>query len=152
MIRVVTMEVITVRIANGIVMAIVDRVAPPDVIVMVCCIIARTVVKVQVGVAVPRAPFIASCVSVIPVNMTLFTVSNNVNVLYIELLAILGDNIHLKKAVVNVARSRNFNRFRAAICPQHECVTVTSFIGMFVIIAASCVFTFGITNPNTTGN
>ena len=111
------MEVIAVRIANGVVVAIIDRVTPPDVIVMICCIVARTVVKIQVGVAVPRPPFIASCVSVISVNMTLFSISDNVYVLYIKLLAILGNNMHLEKAVVNVARRRNFDCFRAAVCP-----------------------------------
>jgi hypothetical protein len=84
--------------------------------------------------------------------MTLFSVSDNVYVLYIELFAILGNNMHLEKAVVNVARRRNFDCFRAAVCPQHERITVTSFIGVFVVITASCVFTFGISNPNTTGN
>ena len=110
------MEVITVGIANGVVVAIVNRVTPPDIVVMVCCIVARTVVKIQVGVVVPRTPFIAPCVSVIPLNMTLLSESNNINVLYIKLLAILGDNMHLKKAVINVACSGNLNRFRAALC------------------------------------
>lgn len=109
------MEVIAVGIANGEIMAIVDWVTPPDIIVMVRCIVAWTVVKIQVGVVVPRPPFIAPCVSVIPVNMALFSVSNDINVLYVKLLAILGNDMHLKQTVINVARSGDFNCFRAAL-------------------------------------
>jgi len=72
--RVVSMviaEVPSIIRSNGKIVVIVDRIAPSEVVIVVCCVIDGPIVKVEIGVTVPRSPPVGGCVALNHTNFGL---------------------------------------------------------------------------------
>ena len=74
-------------------MMIVDRIVPSEVVIVVRRVIDRTIVKVRVGVTVPRTPTISWGVPLDHSNFRLPTIGGYFNMLYIDLFAPFSNNM-----------------------------------------------------------
>jgi hypothetical protein len=131
---------------------IVAGITPSEVVVIVRGVINRTIVKVEVGVTVPRTPTIRGGVPLNHSNFRLPTVAGYLNILYINLLSTFSDDMKFHPSVFDMTHCGDFNAFGAIFRSQDKSVAVASLFSVFVVVTAPCRLSLGITNPSTPGD
>lgn len=128
-------------------MVIVNRITPPEIVVIVCRVIDRTVVKVEVCVTMPRPPTVGRCVALNHSNFRLPAVRGDFKVLYINLLATFGNNMEFHPSIFDMTGCRDLNMFGAIFCSEDKGIAVTCLFSVFIVVATTRRLAFGITDP-----
>lgn len=129
---------------------IIDRVAPSEIIVVVRRVIDGTVVKVKIGITVPRSPPVSRCVALNHFNFRLSTIRGDLKILYVNLFATFSDNMEFHPPVFDVTGGGDLNVFGAVFCSKDKGIPVTCLFSVFVVITAACCLAFSITDPCAT--
>ena len=95
---------------------IIDRVAPSEIVVVVRRVIDGTVVKVQIGVAVPRAPTVGRSIALNHSNFRLSTIRGDLKILYVNLFATFSDDMQLHPPVFDMTGGGDLNVFGSVFC------------------------------------
>ena len=133
-------------------MAIIDGIAPSVIVVEVCRVIDRPVVKIEVGIPVPWFPAISRCVALNDTHLRLPLIGRYLNIFDINLLAAFRDDVEFHPPVFHVSCCWDFDVFGAVLRAEHEGISVACFLSVFVVVAAARQFAFGIANPDAAGN
>lgn len=133
-------------------MVIVNWITPPEIIVIVCGVIDRAVIKVEICVTMPRPPTVGWCVALNYSNFRLPTIRGDLKVLYINLLAAFGNNMEFHPSIFDMTRCRDLNMFGSIFCSEDKGIAVACLFSVFIIVTATCCLTFGITDPCTPRN
>lgn len=108
---VITVEIVAEVVSNREITAIVNRITPSNIVIQVRTVVERSVVKVVVGVSMPRLPVIPTSVAMHNTKIRLPLISQKVDTFHIELFSIFNNDVHFQKPIINVTGSSNFNRF-----------------------------------------
>ena len=112
----VTSKIPAIIRADREIVVIVDRITPSEIVVVVRCVIDGTIVKVEIGVTMPRTPTIRRCVPLNHFNLRLSPISGYLKVFYVNLFATLCDDMKFHPSIFDVTHCRNLNSFRAIFC------------------------------------
>ena len=126
---------------------VVDRVAPSEIVIIVCRVIDGPVIKVEVCITVPRSPTVGRCVALNHSNFRLPAIRGDFKVLYINLFAAFGDNMEFHPSVFDMTGCRDFNMFGAVFCSEDKSVTIACLFSVFIVVTATRCLAFGITDP-----
>jgi hypothetical protein len=97
-------------------MVIVDRITPPEIVVVVRRVIDRTVVEIEIGVAIPRTPAISWCIPLNHFNFWLSLIGRYLKMLHVNLFATLCDDMEFHPSIFDVTCCRNLDEFRTIFC------------------------------------
>ena len=130
-------------------MVIVDRITPSEIVVVVGRVIDGTIVKVEIGVAMPRTPTISRCIPLNHFNFWLSPISGYLKMFHVNLFATFCDDMKFHPSIFDMTRCGNLNSLRTIFCSQDKSVTVACFLSILVMVTATSRLALGITNPNT---
>jgi hypothetical protein len=128
---------------------IVDRITPSEIVVVVRRVIDGTIVKVEIGVAIPRAPTISRCMPLNHFNLWLSPISRYLKMFHVKLFATLCDDMKFHPSIFDMTHCRYLNSLRTIFCSQDKSITVACLLSIFVMVTAASRLALGITNPNT---
>jgi hypothetical protein len=127
---------------------IVDRITPSEIVVVVRRVIDGTIVKVEIGVAIPRAPTISRCMPLNHFNLWLSPISRYLKMFHVKLFATLCDDMKFHPSIFDPTCCRNLNTFRTIFRSKDKGIPVACLLSVFIVVAATCRLAFGVTNPN----
>lgn len=134
------------------IVVIVDRVAPPEIVVVVRSVIDRTIVEIEIRVTVPRTPAIRRCIPLNHFNFRLSPIGGYLKIFHVKLFTTLCYNMKFHPSIFDPTCCRNLNPFRTIFRSKDKGIAVACLLSVFVVVAAPGRLTLGIANPNTSCN
>ena len=131
---------------------IVNRITPTQIGIESASVINGAIIKIEIGVPMPRTPTIGGCVVLDYPHLWCSAIGGNLNIFYIKLFATFGNNMKFHPPIFDMSRDRNLDSFRAILCAKDEGIAISCFRGVLVMVTATCCLSFGITNPYTPRN
>ena len=130
----------------------INGITPPVIVVKIRRVMDGPIVKVEIGIPMPRPPPIGRQVALNDAHFRLPAIGRDFDVFNIKLLATFRYDMEFHPAILHMACCGDFDEFGAVLRAQHEGIPVACLVSVFVVVTAPCQFAFGIANPDAAGN